>query len=267
MARRRRRATRGCLGAPGVNLLLCSERVDHAACDALTRRGVFVAELVPEEDIRSTLDGVRRRRARDGRDGRRARHVRRRRGGDVRRTAPARRARARALYTFGRGERTRRWSEDRARRRSAHHKRLVERGLRVFAASLDRVEDETNGDGEDDARVSLVPGCAAFEAAMCARLRDAVDDARAGVDATSDEKSSFDDEGVDREARVMALEVTRDVSRGARAVGAEHGGARENVPRGDGDGGGSGDRSTMVGWEFRLRRDANVRSNERETPA
>ena len=142
--------------------------------------------------------------------------------------APALYVRARGTYTAlvrGPGAET-----------SAHHTRLVERGLRVFAASLDRVEDEMNGDGEDDARMSLVPGCAAFEAAMCARLRDAVDDA-AAADATPDEKSSFDDEGVDREARVMALEVTRAMSRGARAVGAEHGGARETSRAGTGRGG------------------------------
>ena len=117
MARRRRRATRGCLGAPGVNLLLCSERVDHAACDALTRRGVFVAELVPEEDIRSTLDAC---------------------GGGAPATAATDDALATcdvveaemfaeqrlpgapapALYVRA-GERTRRWSEDRSGGRRA----------------------------------------------------------------------------------------------------------------------------------------------------
>ena len=239
------------LARRGVNLLLCSERVDHAACDALTRRGVFVAELVPEEDIRSTLDacggGAPATAATDDAlatcDVVEAEMFAEQRLPGA--PAPALYVRARGTYTAlvrGPGAET-----------SAHHKRLVERGLRVFAASLDRVEDEMNGDGEDDARVSLVPGCAAFEAAMCARLRDAVpatprwrrrDVGREIIVRRRRGRSRGEGDGARGDAR--------DVSRGARAVGAEHGGARENVPRGDGDGGGSGDRSTMVGWEFRL---------------
>lgn len=227
------------LARRGVNLLLCSERVDHAACDALTRRGVFVAELVPEEDIRSTLDacggGAPATAATDDAlatcDVVEAEMFAEQRLPGA--PAPALYVRARGTYTAlvrGPGAET-----------SAHHKRLVERGLRVFAASLDRVEDEMNGDGEDDARVSLVPGCAAFEAAMCARLRDAVDDARAGVDATSDEKSSFDDEGVDREARVMALEVTRAMCRAVPALLARNTEAPGKTSRaGTGTGAGAG---------------------------
>ena len=104
------------LARRGVNLLLCSERVDHAACDALTRRGVFVAELVPEEDIRSTLDacgGARPRRPRRTTRSPRATSSRRRCSQNS--ACPAR---PRPRCTFGRGERTRRWSEDRARRRA-----------------------------------------------------------------------------------------------------------------------------------------------------
>ena len=227
------------LARRGVNLLLCSERVDHAACDALTRRGVFVAELVPEEDIRSTLDacggGAPATAATDDAlatcDVVEAEMFAEQRLPGA--PAPALYVRARGTYTAlvrGPGAET-----------SAHHKRLVERGLRVFAASLDRVEDEMNGDGEDDARVSLVPGCAAFEAAMCARLRDAADDAAAGADATPDEKSSFDDEGVDREARVMALEVTRAMCRAVPALLARNTEAPGKTSRaGTGTGAGAG---------------------------
>ena len=241
MARRRRRATRGCLGAPGGEPPVVFRTGRSRRVRRVDAPGVFVAELVPEEDIRSTPDacggGAPATAATDDAlatcDVVEAEMFAEQRLPGA--PAPALYVRARGTYTAlvrGPGAET-----------SKHHKRLVERGLRVFAASLDRVEDETNGDGEDHARVSLVPGCAAFEAAMCARLRDAVDDARWRRRDARTRNHRSDDEGVDREARVMALGGgdARDVSRGARAVGAEHGGARENAPaRGRGRGQGAG---------------------------
>ena len=213
------------LARRGVNLLLCSERVDHAACDALTRRGVFVAELVREHDIRSTLaacgGGAPATAATDDAlancDVVEAEMFAEQRLPGA--PAPMLYVRARGTYTAlvrGPGPET-----------SAHHKRLVERGLRVFAASLDRHqlaredrEDRDGDDANDAGVVSLIPGCAAFEAAMCARLRDAIDDARAGVvdDKSDDEYGSFDDDGVDREARAMALEVAFAMCRAVPAL-------------------------------------------------
>lgn len=211
------------LARRGVNLLLCSERVDHAACDALTRRGVFVAELVREDDIRSTLaacgGGAPATAATDDAlancDVVEAEMFAEQRLPGA--PAPMLYVRARGTYTAlvrGPGPET-----------SAHHKRLVERGLRVFAASLDRHQldredrDRDGDDANDAGVVSLVPGCAAFEAAMCARLRDEIDDARAGVDEQSDDEyGSFDDDGVDREARVMALEVAFAMCRAVPAL-------------------------------------------------
>ena len=66
----------------------------------------------------------------------------------------------------------------------------------------------------------------------------------------------------------MALEVTRAMCRAVPALLARNTEARENVPRGDGDGG--GERGPFDDGRMGIpspTRDANVRSNERETPA
>lgn len=95
----------------------------------------------------------------------------------------------------------------------------------------------------------MVPGCAAFEAAMCARLRDAIDDARAGVDEKSDDEyGSFDDDGVDREARAMALEVAFAMCRAVPALLARNTEApgKTSKPTGTGTGTGTDPRGDVV---------------------
>ena len=95
----------------------------------------------------------------------------------------------------------------------------------------------------------MVPGCAAFEAAMCARLRDEIDDARAGVaEKSDDEYDSFDDDGVDREARVMALEVAFAMCRAVPALLARNTEApgKTSKPTGTGTGTGTDARGDVV---------------------